>query len=277
MPSAGVATSASGPVDDARATSVVQSAFCRRAGATERRARCLSSTLPSSAWLRAPIGQDGEEQNPPDHEIDGDGTDEGRRPKTRTAAATVKAATATIDAIVARKEDDDGLEDRHDRSLRPVRARPACREILRMQEEHGLAVRADPRLAVAEHARAAAPEPVAGAPGCRRPRSRRGGCRRPGFVRGIWRSANSSPSGSRSSILVFGRVTNTTVTPCSAMRCRSRDLGPEHVAVGARGCREIVHGDGDMVETADHAESSKGAPVQTSMTRTWQAGFLPQT
>ena len=53
-----------------------------------------------------------------------------------------------------------------------------------MQEQHRLAVRADLRLAVAEHARALAPSAGRARRGCRRPRSRGDGCRRPGCARG---------------------------------------------------------------------------------------------
>ena len=88
-------------------------------------------------------------------------------------------------------------------------------EVLGVQEQHRLVVGADLRLAVAEHARALAPSAGRARRGCRPPRSRRGGCRRRDCAPGTWRSANSAPSGSSSSILVFGSVMNTVVTPCA--------------------------------------------------------------
>ena len=85
-------------------------------------------------------------------------------------------------------------------------------EILRVQEQHRLAVGADLRLAATEHARAA-----------RQPVAR--GLDVVDLVADVVDAAvglrsrkaigDPSPSGSRSSILVFGSATKTTVTPCS--------------------------------------------------------------
>ena len=98
-------------------------------------------------------------------------------------------------------------------------------EILGVQEQHRLAVGADLRLAVAEHARALGLEPVA---------------RRDDVVDlvadvvnaavGIalekFRDRRASPSGSSSSILVLGSVMKTVVTPWSGCGTGSETSAP---------------------------------------------------
>ena len=159
-------------------------------------------------------------------------------------------------------------------------------EVLGVQEQHRLAVGADLRLAVAEHAGALRQQPVAGGERCPRPRSRGGGCRRPGSWRGSRRSARRRPSGCSSSILVFGSSMKTTVTPCSGSSCGGADRGAEGVAVLRRGRGEVGHGDGDVVEAADHGRppvrprslGRRGAPARVarrSTRKSLAAGRLP--
>ena len=102
-------------------------------------------------------------------------------------------------------------------------------EVLGVEEEHRLAVGADLRAAVAEHARALGEQAVAGGGDVGRPRSRGGGCRRRGSSPGRRRWARPRPSGCRSSILVLGSSTKTTVTPWPARPAAGRP--------GRRGCR----------------------------------------
>ena len=162
------------------------------------------------------------------------------RPKTRTAAATSRPATDDDRRDVARKEATTDCG----RSSRPVPQ--ACSSSTRVPQK-SFGCRNSTGLPWAPILGSPAPRMRApprtsgrGRPGCRPPRSRRGGCRRPGSSPGTWRSANRSPRGSRSSILVFGRFTNTTVTPCSGMGCGRGDLGPEGIPVDARGGLEIA-------------------------------------
>ena len=64
-----------------------------------------------------------------------------------------------------------------------------------------------------------------------------------------------SPSTPSSSILVLGSSMNTVVTPCSGWSTCVRDLGAERVAVDLRGGLQVRHGNGDMVQAADHLVS----------------------
>ena len=65
-----------------------------------------------------------------------------------------------------------------------------------------------------------------------------------------------SPSGWRSSILVFGSSTKTTVTPWSGSSCGGADAGAEGVAVLRRGGGEVRDRDGDVVQATDHPLAS---------------------
>ena len=73
-----------------------------------------------------------------------------------------------------------------------------------------------------------------------------------------------APSGSSNSILVFGSSTKTTVTPWSGCAIGCGDLGAQHVAIGRGSGGEVLHRDGDMVQTADHARSLFGSTAARS-------------
>ena len=128
-----------------------------------------------------------------------------------------------------------------------------------LRKMHRPPVRADLRLAVAEDARARAPAGVRARRGCRPPRSRDDACRRRDCAPGTPRSAKLSPSGSSSSMRVFGRSTKTTrdavlgqrlrlATPArracrdrAAPRRRGRGPRSRHGSAGRASRRSVAH------------------------------------
>ena len=111
-------------------------------------------------------------------------------------------------------------------ALTPARSRSACR---RSPSGAGTAPACRARRSSARRRPAPARPGASGGrapPRCRRPRSRRDGCRRPGLRSRNLAIGESSPSGAISSILVFGSVMNTVVTPCSGCGTGSDTSAP---------------------------------------------------